>query len=273
PRGTGPSAAGSGMSSLRWSSDVLAGFTRDPNLLAVLADAVTDARRVPVRVHDHDVRDVDRGFLRDDAAGLRSTLRLGDPRVLLDPVHALDEDLLSLGVGLDDLALRALVLARDDENGVALLDLHSEHLRRQRDDLHELLVAQLAPDRPEDARASRLVVVLDEHRGVLVEADVGAVGATLLLHRADDDGLDDVTTLHIGARDGVLDGGDDDVADARVAPPRATEHADGQDLLGTRVVGDSQSRLLLDHVNSCMSRRFSGSRPEPGGTNGAVAAP
>src|ERR687888_2079334 len=87
----------------------------------------------------------------------------------------------------------------------------SEHLRCQRDDLHELLVAQLAADRAEDAGAARLVVVLDEHRGVLVEPDVGAVRTALLLHRADDDGLHHVALLHAGTGDRVLDGGDDDV--------------------------------------------------------------
>src|SRR5947208_16559043 len=92
----------------------------------------------------------------------------------------------------------------------------SEHLRCQRDDLHELLVAQLATDRSEDAGAARLVVRLDQHRGVLVEPDVAAVRPPLLLGGADDDRLDDVALLHRATGDGVLDRGDDDVADTRV---------------------------------------------------------
>src|SRR5437899_11468842 len=55
----------------------------------------------------------------------------------------------------------------------------SDHLRRERHDLHELLLAQLAPDRPEDAGRAGLALVGDEPRGVLVEADVGLV----LAHR------------------------------------------------------------------------------------------
>src|ERR687895_85386 len=51
----------------------------------------------------------------------------------------------------------------------------SEHLRGEGDDLHEPLVAQLAPDRAEDAGPPRLAVLLDEHGGVLVEPDVGAI--------------------------------------------------------------------------------------------------
>src|SRR5579859_956796 len=63
------------------------------------------------------------------------------------------------------------------------LTFMSEHLRCQRDDLHELLVAQLAANRAEDAGATRLAVVLDQHGGVLVEADVTAVGTAPLLDR------------------------------------------------------------------------------------------
>src|ERR1051325_5405850 len=100
----------------------------------------------------------------------------------------------------------------------------SEHLRCQRDDLHELLVAQLAADRAEDAGTAGLVVVLDEHGGVLVEADVRAIRTATLLDGADDDGLDDVTLLHTCTGDRVLDGRDDDVADARVAATRTTEN-------------------------------------------------
>src|SRR6266542_2614716 len=123
----------------------------------------------------------------------------------------------------------------------------SEHLRSERDDLHEALLAQLPADRAEDTRATRLAVVLQDHRGVLVEADVGTVGTPALLHRTDDHGLHHVALLHAAAGDRVLDGGHDGVADTRVAPTGATENADAKDLLRARVVGDLQSRLLLDH--------------------------
>src|SRR5205814_617534 len=56
-----------------------------------------------------------------------------------------------------------------------------QDLRSQRDDLHEVAVAQLARHRPEDARAARVVGGVDDHRGVLVEGDVGAVLAAELL--------------------------------------------------------------------------------------------
>ena len=121
------------------------------------------------------------------------------------------------------------------------------HLRCQRDDLHELLVAKLATDRSEDAGATGVPVVLQDDGGVLIELDVRAVGTTGLLHGADDDGLDDVALLDVAAGDRVLDGRDDDVAEAGVTTAGATEHADGEQLLGAGVVGDLDSGFLLKH--------------------------
>src|SRR5690606_27803705 len=134
----------------------------------------------------------------------------------------------------------------------------SHHLRCQRDDLHEALVTQLAAHGAEDAGAARLAVGLEDDRCVLVEADVGAVDATDFLGRADDDRLDDVALLDVATGDGVLDGRHDGVADAGVTATGATENTDAENLLGTRVVGDLQSRLLLNHS---FSYRLTGSLP------------
>src|SRR5215218_3643516 len=123
----------------------------------------------------------------------------------------------------------------------------SEHLRGERDDSHEAAVAQLARDRAEDARAARGVLRVDDHCGVLVEGDVGAVLAPELLLRAHDDGLDDLALLDRSLRGGLLDGGGDDVPDTRVAAARAALDADAEDLAGAGVVGDLQPGLVLDH--------------------------
>src|SRR3989454_11350425 len=123
----------------------------------------------------------------------------------------------------------------------------SDDLRRERHDLHEALLAQLAAHRAEDARRPRLPLVGDEHGGVLVEADVGAVLAPGLLRRAHDHRLRHLTLLDLAGGDGVLDGDDDDVAQAAVAPLRAAEHADHERAARARVVRDLQYRLLLYH--------------------------
>src|SRR5437868_14330319 len=100
-----------------------------------------------------------------------------------------------------------------------------EDLRWQRDDLHELTLAQLARDGSEDTRAARVVGVVDEHGRVLVEGDVGAVLAAELAPGADDDRLDDVSLPDGALRHRALDGSDDHVADAGVAASRPAPHA------------------------------------------------
>src|SRR4029453_4107767 len=124
----------------------------------------------------------------------------------------------------------------------------SQHLRRQGDDAHEALLPQLAAHGPEGAGAPGLLLVVDEHGGVLVEADVRAVRPALLLLGADDDAAHDLALLDRGAGDGVLDRGHEDVADRRVAAPPAPDHLDPQGLPGAAVVGHPQARLLLDHL-------------------------
>jgi hypothetical protein len=97
----------------------------------------------------------------------------------------------------------------------------SDHLGRQRHDLHESLLAQLASHGTEDAGAHRLFLVVDDDDRILVETDVAAILAALFLDGADDDRLDDVALLDVAAGDRVLDGGDD-VTDTGVTPLRAT---------------------------------------------------
>src|SRR3954453_8387936 len=132
----------------------------------------------------------------------------------------------------------------------------SEDLRCQGDDLHVAALAQLARDRSEDARATRVLARVDQDCGVLVEADVGAVLAAERLLRAHDNCADDLALLDRAVRHGLLDGADDDVAHARVAAVRAAGHPDAEDLASPGVVCDAQSRFLLDHrARSVISTR------------------
>src|SRR5512135_241133 len=100
---------------------------------------------------------------------------------------------------------------------ILFMTASSQNFRRQRDDLHEALGAQLARDRTEDARADRLQLVVEQHRGVGVELDQRAVRPSHTLggthhHRAIDFAL-----LDTAARRGVLDAHLDDVANPGVA--------------------------------------------------------
>src|SRR5450432_630692 len=106
----------------------------------------------------------------------------------------------------------------------------SEHLRRQRDNFHELASAQLAGHRAEDAGPDGLQVLVDEDRGVAVELNEAAIRAAELLLGADDDRLGHVALLHLGVRQRLADADHDDVADARIAPLGAAEHLDAKHL-------------------------------------------
>src|SRR5436305_5915489 len=124
----------------------------------------------------------------------------------------------------------------------------SDHLRRERHDLHEPLLAQLATHRPEDAPGAGLALIGDEHRGVLVEPDVGAVLAPRLLRGAHDHALHHLALLDLPGGDGVLDRHHHDVAQTPVATFRAAQHADHERAARARVVRDLEYRFLLDHV-------------------------
>src|SRR5439155_21567716 len=95
----------------------------------------------------------------------------------------------------------------------------SDDLRRERDDLRELPLAELARDRPEDTRPDWILVRLDEHDGVAVEADVRPVLAPDLFHGSDHHRAGHLALLHgpVGRR--FLHAHDHAVPPGRVALP------------------------------------------------------
>src|SRR5262245_58273673 len=72
--------------------------------------------------------------------------------------------------------------------GMVSRSFRSQHFGCERDDLHELVRAQLARHRAEDAGTDRLQLVREQDRGVAVEPDERSVGSAHTLARADDDG-------------------------------------------------------------------------------------
>src|SRR5438552_5963592 len=124
----------------------------------------------------------------------------------------------------------------------------SEDLRRQRDDLHELLRPQLARHRTEDAGADRLAVLAHHHGAVGVELDVAAVRPLQLALGAHDHRASDLALLDLAVDHRLLDGDDDHVANGGVPALGAAEHLDAGDLLRARVVGHIEDRSHLDHM-------------------------
>src|SRR5258708_9955746 len=207
------------------SDQLLAVALEEADLAAVFEDAQADAvGLLRDRVPDGDVRHVDRHFLGDDAA--RLILHRVGLGVLLDLVDAVHEHV-PVVHDLRHVAALALVTARDDDDVVAFLDLahfyapailsiRLQHFGGERHDLHEPLVAQLARDRPENARADRLELGREQHGGVGVEADQRAIRAADALARAHDDGVVDLALLPASAGSGVRDRDLDHVAELPV---------------------------------------------------------
>src|SRR6266511_1896286 len=120
----------------------------------------------------------------------------------------------------------------------------SKHLRRQADDLHEVLLAQLAGNGSEDPRPAWVALVVDDHGRILVEGDRGPVLSALRLLRPHDHRPHDLALLDLALGRGGLDRADDDVAYARIAAVRAAHDADAQTLACSRVVRDPDPCLL-----------------------------
>src|SRR5216684_548082 len=95
----------------------------DAYLLAIRLNLETHAGRLAVLADERDVGQVDRRFLRDDAA----LLRLGLLLVPLDEIDPADQRLALGGAHLEHFAGAALVAAVQHDDLVALPDLGSHH--------------------------------------------------------------------------------------------------------------------------------------------------
>src|SRR6185503_11340722 len=127
-----------------------------------------------------------------------------------------------------------------------------------------LLRPKLAHHGAEDTGPDRLLVLVDQHCGIRIEADHRAVGAADVLGGADDHRSVNVALFDAATRRRFLDGNDDDVADTSGTALGAAQHLDALDALGPAVVSDVQVGLHLDHRSIPSSllvpRRRPGSR-------------
>src|SRR5579872_672566 len=228
--------------------DDFAGAPGEAHLAPVIERLVTDpGRLIGLGVDMGDVRDMEACLLLDDAAGFARPRR----RVALDHIDALHQDTLPIPLDAQDLAALALVAAGADHHLVALLDLefgcHLEHLRRQRNDFHEVPDTQFAGHRPENAGADRLALLVDEDGRVAVEADRAPVGAADLLGGTHDHRLMHLALLDAPARDRFLDRDHDHIAHRRRLALGAAQHLDALDAPRPGIVGDIEVGLHLDH--------------------------
>src|SRR5271163_1068181 len=121
------------------------------------------------------------------------------------------------------------------------------HFRSERDDLGELLVAQFAGYRPEDACSNRLVRIVNQYRRVIVKTDVRSVFAPLLFARAHNHALHHRALLHLAFRLRFLHRRRDDVAQSRRQPRISSQRKDAGQLPRAGIIRHRQPCSHLYH--------------------------
>src|SRR5205814_7143604 len=133
----------------------------------------------------------------------------------LNHLGPFDDEPAAITLHLQHLAAFAAFGAGDHHHHIPFFNMtslhNSNHLRRQRDNLHEFLLAQLAGDRPENARAARVVFLVNNHNGVAIEPQVRAVAAPDRLPRAHYDRIHHLAFFDRSVRSGLFDVGLDDI--------------------------------------------------------------
>src|SRR5580698_5159200 len=121
------------------------------------------------------------------------------------------------------------------------------HFRSERDDLGELLVAQFAGYRPEDARSNRLVRIVNQYRRVIVKTDVRPVLAPLLFARAHNHPLHYRVLLPLAFPLRFFHRRRDDVAQSRRQPRISAQRKDAGQLARAGIVRHRQPCSHLYH--------------------------
>src|SRR5262249_3703968 len=123
----------------------------------------------------------------------------------------------------------------------------SHYFRGQTNYFQVSSVAQLASNGAEDTRAARVLILLvQDHHRVAVEADIAAVITPRGLLAAHNHSLDDLARLDVPAGNRFLHAGDDEISQSRIAPPRAAEHLDAHAFLGPSIVRHVQVCIHLN---------------------------
>src|SRR5262245_62136406 len=111
----------------------------------------------------------------------------------------------------------------------------SDDFRSQVGNLHEALFTQFASNGAENARATRLFLVVDQDHGIAVEANVAAILPSGGPANTHDHAFDHITRLHFTAGNGLLHTGHDDIAQSGVALAAAAQNFDAHTFFGPGV--------------------------------------
>ena len=92
-------------------------------------------------------------------------------------VHAFDQYRVFVGIDEENASGLTFVSPAPDKYCITFFDPHSvvsfplNYLWGEGYDLHELFFAEFTGDRSEDTGSTRLVLLVDDHRGVITEPD------------------------------------------------------------------------------------------------------
>ena len=118
---------------------------------------------------------------------------------------------------------------------LVVISMGLEYFGCQRNHLH-VYCTKFTSHRAEDTATTHFASSIEQDTSVVIEADVGAVGTTNFLLRADDDCLGYDTLLQVRRGDDALDSNDDDITDRGIATARTAEDADTEGFLCTAIV-------------------------------------
>src|SRR3989338_711975 len=107
-----------------------------------------------------------------------------------------------------------------------------QHLRYQRNDLHELFGTQLACHRPEYTRADRLQLGIQQHRSIAVKPDQGTIRTTHPFGSTNHHGVIHFALFYATTRRRIPDADLDDITDRGITTLGAAQHLDAHH--GTR---------------------------------------
>src|SRR3989338_1253194 len=124
------------------------------------------------------------------------------------------------------------------------------HFRGKGRDFLISALDKLARNGPEDSvRLRFFLVALDQHRGVLVEANVRAVFPAIRFLLPNDDCAVDIFFLHLTPRLGCLDGEHYFVSQFRIALARTSQHFENPSGDPSRVVGYLHYGAVVQHMD------------------------
>src|SRR5271156_6058662 len=121
------------------------------------------------------------------------------------------------------------------------------HFRRERDDLGEFLLAQLAGYRPENARANRLIRIVNQNCRVIVEPDVRSVLAALFFAGAYHHRFHNRALLHLRIGRRFFYRGGNNVAQSRGQTGISPDGKNARQLARAGIVGHRQPCSHLYH--------------------------